>query len=298
MTKVVPRTFSIKRTVFSNAMAALGVFVLLMLADMLPRPRSWHLWAFAALACALFFVANRGIWRGRSPLVRYPAALLLSVLLAVPALVLSRAALLVVQEVIVWGPRWVSGRVVDLSGQPVPNAWLSIINVDMEAGARPSYARADAEGRFTVRATRGNNQLTVDAEGYSSMVFIRPANRLRNRGWDFALPQAVSVSGRVVDTAGRPLPDRVVEIVPMLPEGFSKFQARFDEIWPPPPTDKDGHFLVAAAPCLNRIVVGTKATGDRQTPVNDRVLDLSSGIPPDPLEIVLQAAENGDSFKN
>ena len=277
-------------------MATLVVFVLLMLADMLPRPRSWHLWAFAALACAIFFVVNRGIWKGRSPLVRYPAALLLSVLLAVPALVLSRAALLVVQEVIVRGPRWVSGRVVDLSGQPVPNAWLSIIEVDREAGARPSYARVDAEGRFTLRATRGNNQLTVQAEGYSSMVFVRPANRLWNRGWDFALPQSVSVSGRVVDTAGRPLPDRVVELVPLPPKGFSKFQTRFSEIWPPPPTDKNGHFRVAAAPCLNRIVVGTKATGDRQDPVNDRVLDLSSGISPEPLEIVLQPAENGADF--
>lgn len=280
----------------SNGMAALGVFVLLMLADMLPRPRSWHLWAFAALTCALFFVANRGIWRGRSPLVRYPAALLLSVLLAVPALVLSRAALLVVQEVIVWGPRWVSGRVVDLSDQPVPNAWLSIIDVDREAGSRPSHARVDAEGRFTLRATRGNNQLTVHAAGYSSMTFVRPANRLWNRGWDFALPQSVSVSGRVVDTAGRPLPDRVVELLPLPPKGFSKFQTRFSEIWPPPPTDKDGHFHVAAAPCLNRIVVGTKATGDRQDPVNDRVLDLSSGISPEPLEIVLQPAENGADF--
>ena len=284
--------------VFSNGLAALGVFVLLILADMLPHPRSWHLWAFTAVACAIFFVANRGIWKGRSPLVRYPAALLLSVLLAVPAMVLSRAALLVVQEVIVWGPRWVSGRVVDLSGQPVPNAWLSIINVDREAGARPSHARVDAEGRFTLRATRGNNQLTVHAEDYSSLTFVRPANRLWNRGWDFALPKAVFVSGRVVDTAGRPLPDREVELVPVPPEDFSRFQTRFAVIWPPPPTDKDGHFLVAAAPCLNRIVVGTKATGDYQNPVNDQVLDLSSGIPPEPLEIVLQAAENGDSFKN
>lgn len=199
---------------------------------------------------------------------------------------------------IVSGPRWVSGRVTDLSGQPVPNAWLSIINVDREAGARPSHARADAEGRFTLRATRGNNQLTVKAEGYSSMIFARPANRLRNRGWDFALPQAVSVSGRVVDTAGRPLPDRVVELVPMRTESFSKFQTRSRGIWPPPPTDKDGHFLVAAAPFLNQIVVGTKAKVGHQYPVNDRVLDLSSGTPPEFLEIILPPAENGDSFIN
>lgn len=213
-----------------------------------------------------------------------------------PCVVAALGVFTLVMASIVSSPRWVSGRVVDLSGQPVSNAWLSIIDMDREAGARPSYARADAEGRFTLRATRGNNQLTVKAEGYSSMVFIRPANRLWNRGWDFALPKAVSVSGRVVDTAGRPLPDRVVELVPMLPEGFSKFQTRSRGIWPPPPTDKDGHFLVAAAPCLNRIVVGTKATGDRQDPVNVRVLDLSSGIPPESLEIVLQPAENGAGF--
>ena len=42
--------------------------------------------------------------------------------------------------------------------------------------------------------------------------------------------------------------------------------------------------------------MGTKATGDRQDPVNDRVLDLSSGISPEPLEIVLQPAENGADF--
>lgn len=285
-----------KRTVFSNVMAALGVFVLLILADMLPHSRSWHLWAFAALACAFFFVANRRTWRGRSPAVRYPAAILSSALLAALSLVLSWIALSMMSEVILWGPRLVSGRVTDLSGQPIPHARLAIINVDREAGARPSYARVDAEGRFTLRATRGNNQLSAKAAGYSSMAFVRPANSLWNRGWDFALTKAVSVSGRVVDTAGRPLPDRVVELVPVRPEGFSQFQTRFAEIWPPPPTDKDGHFLVAATPCLNQIVVGSKANIGRQYPVNGRTLDLSSGSPPESLEIVLPPAENGDSF--
>lgn len=216
--------------------------------------------------------------------------------ITIPYVVAALGVFTLVMASIVSGPRWVSGRVVDLSGQPVPNAWLSIIDVDREAGARPSHARVDAEGRFTLRATRGNNQLTVQAAGYSSMVFVRPANRLWNRGWDFALPQSVSVSGRVVDTAGRPLPDRVVELLPLPPKGFSKFQTRFSEIWPPPPTDKDGHFLVAAAPCLNQIVVGTKANGDRKNPIYDRVLDLGSGISPGSLEIVLQPAENGADF--
>ncbi len=118
---------------------------------------------------------------------------------------------------IVSGPRLVSGRVTDLSGQPIPHARLVIIDVDREAGARPAHARVDAEGRFTLRATRGNNQLRVMAEGYSSMAFVRPAHSLWNRGWDFALPKAVSVSGRVVDTTGRPLPDRLVELVPVPP---------------------------------------------------------------------------------
>ena len=287
-----------KRIIIPYAVAALGVFVLLILAGMLPHSRSWHLWAFAALAGAFFFVANRGTWRGRSPAVRYPAAILSSALLAALSLVLSWIALSTMSEVILWGPRLVSGRVTDLSGQPIPNAWLVIINVDREAGARPSYARVDAEGRFTLRATRGNNQLSAKAEGYSSMIFVRAASNLWNRGWDFALPKAVSVSGRVVDTAGQPLPDRVVELVPVPPEDFSQFHARFAVIWPPPPTDKDGHFLVAAAPCLNRIVVGTKANVGRQYPVNDRVIDLSSGVPPESVEIVLPPAENRDSFNH
>ena len=286
-----------KRTVFSNAMAALGVFVLLILADMLPHSRAWHMLALAALACAFFFVANRGRWSGRSPAVRYPAAILSSALLAALSLVLSWIALSMTSAVILRGPRLVSGRVTDLSGQPIPHARLVIIDVDREAGARPAHARVDAEGRFTLRATRGNNQLRVMAEGYSSMAFVRLAHSLWNRGWDFALPKAVSVSGRVVDTTGRPLPDRLVELVPVPPEGFSQFQTRFAEIWPPPPTDQDGHFLVAAAPCLNRIVVGTTANVGRQYPVNDRAIDLSSGAPPEPLEIVLPPAENRDSFK-
>jgi len=216
----------------------------------------------------------------------------------IPCVVAALGVFTLVIAVIVSGPRWVSGRVTDLSGQPIPYAWLVIINVDREAGARPSYARVDAEGRFTLRATRGNNQLSVKAEGYSSMVIVHPANSLWSRGLDFALTKAVSVSGRVVDTAGRPLPDRVVELVPVLHEDFSQFQTRFAEIWPPPPTDKDGHFLVAAAPCLNQIVVGTKANVGRQHPINDRVIDLSSGAPPESLEIVLPPAENGDSLIN
>ena len=138
--------------------------------------------------------------------------------ITIPYIVAALGVFTLVMVSIVSGPRWVSGRVVNLSGQPVSHAWLSIIDVDREAGSRSSHAQVDAEGRFTLRATRGNNQLTVHAAGYSSMTFVRPANRLRNRGWDFALPQAVSVSGRVVDTTGRPLPDRVVELVPVPPQ--------------------------------------------------------------------------------
>ncbi|MBU4198917.1 MAG: carboxypeptidase-like regulatory domain-containing protein [Verrucomicrobia bacterium] len=289
-----------KRNIVLNMVAALGVLALLLLVDVIhilvhQVPRSWWLLlVLLALAYVFFYVANRGILRGKTPCVRFTTIALGSALLAAVSFCLSWFVMLFFHAWIMSIPSRVSGRITDLLGNPIADARLAITPMSPETHSRyESETRSDAGGKFNLRAESGYNYLSVQADRHASMGFVRMANLGWSRNWDFELPRAVSISGRVLDTTGKPLPDRVVNFVPMIPREIPAFKARFTKGWPPTPTDTDGRFAItSAAPCLHKISVRSANTDMLQYPVNDRYIDMSSSNCAEPLEIILHPAKD------
>jgi hypothetical protein len=284
------------RTIISNVVAALGVLVMWLLADAIdvlihPILQPKCLWVFLAAAFAFFCLANRGLLRRRPAATRFGAVALLSALLAavtfVPAIVVTRILHYRIKSI----PMKVSGRVTDLSGRPIGGARVVVTPFgDPELQHRPREVEAvsDTDGRFAARTVHGCNEVSARADGYAIMSFVREARFGSNRHWDFELPEAVSVSGRVLDTNGNPLAGLLVRLSPMTPRSQSVYQPRFGEGYPPTPTDEEGRFtLTTAAPTLHEISVTSTNLSMRQYPVNGCCLDLRSGASPEPPDIIL-----------
>ena len=289
-----------KKLLVANLLAAAGVLALLaamILWNVMNHPLSaaWWVWGVVAAGFAFFCVANRGLWRSRGPILRGLAIVLLSAALTVAAYVGSFAAVMVARAFVGSIPACVSGRVVDAAGQPVAGARLRLFETQAEyPGQRTVEGQSDAAGRFRLRTRAAYNQLDVRADGYAAMYRHQHARIGPNRNWDFALVPAVTVSGRVVDTAGRPVVGRLVGFTPLRPprppEGYS---ALFGYGLPPEPTDAEGRFTVAGlAPCLHEIHVGSAEGHFHQYPVNRRRLDLAAGRAPESLELVVRPADD------
>ena len=289
-----------KKIIVANLLAAAGVFALLasmILWNVVIRRLSavWWVWGVLAAGFAFFCVANRGLWRSRGPVWRGLAIVLLSAALAAAAYVGSIAAVMVLRAFVGSIPAYVSGRVVDAAGQPVAGARLMLFVTQSEyPDERAVEGLSDAAGRFRLRTRAAYNQLMVRADGCAAMYRCQYARNGPNRNWNFALVPAVTVTGRVVDTAGRPVVGRLVGLTPQRPrrppEGDS---ALFSYGLPPEPTDAEGRFTVAGlAPCLHEIHVGIPEGHFHQYPVNRRRLDLASGRAPEFLELVVRPAED------
>lgn len=291
-----------KKRLVANLLAAVGVFALIALTIVCNiwihfhrLHLAWGVGGILAAGFAFFCVANRGLWRSRGPILRGLAIVLLSAALTVAAFIGSLVAVRVAGAFADAIPAFVSGRVVDAAGQPVAGAGLKLYETQADyPGMRTAEGQTDMDGRFRLRTRAGYNRLDVRADGYASMYRGQYARPGRNRNWDFALVPAVAVSGRVVDTAGRPVPDRFVGFSPMRlrspPDGNS---ALFGYGLPSEPTDAEGRFTVAGlAPCMHQITVSPKEGNFQQNPVNRRRLDLASGSPPESIELVVRSADD------
>jgi hypothetical protein len=178
----------------------------------------------------------------------------------------------------------VTGRVTDLQGDPIAGAVLRIQKWD-RGPAHASTTQTDADGRFTLPAPPGKSRLFVFADGYASLYRTHDIEAGVNRGWDFALPRAAHVSGRVVDTRGTPQPGRVLELWPVHPgpppaPGVSLYRSggQGDDT-----RGADGTFdMPSVAPGRHRVIVYQPSPigGDRclqQVPVRGRFLDVAPG---------------------
>ena len=291
-----------KKWLVANLLAAVGVFALIAVTvvyNVCVRTHRVHLaWAagfILAAGFAFFCVANRGLWRSRGPVLRGLAIVLLSAALTVAAFIGSLVVVRVAGAFVELIPAFVSGRVVDAAGQPVAGARLKLYETQAEyPGQRTAEGQTDADGRFRLRTRAGYNGLDVRADGYASMNRHQYARIGPNRNWDFELVPALTVSGRVVDTAGRPVPDRFVGFSPMrLRRPAEGDSALFGYGLPSEPTDAEGRFTVAGlAPCMHQIEVRSKEGDFQQNPVNRRRLDLASGRAPESLELVVRPADD------
>lgn len=289
-----------KRILILNLLAALSLLALFLLVDLIHISihvisGEWWVPAFLTLAVVFFCVANRRLFQKRRPGVRFAAIGLLSVLLAVVSFCGSAITMLSFHSAIISLPANISGRVTDPLGRPVAGARVELIffgDADFQR-RQECETTSDAAGRFRLRTWHGNNHLSVRADGYASMSFDRKAHVGWSRNWNFELVPAVILSGRVVDTAGQPIPERTVTLSPMSSRRKSSSPFAFGPGYTLEPTDAEGRFTISnAAPCLQEISVGHRSYEFQQYPVNQTRIDLSPGQQPDFLEIVIHPAQD------
>lgn len=117
----------------------------------------------------------------------------------------------------------VTGAVVDARGAAVPGA---VISVEVDAadrglleGALPMSTTADDAGRFELATVPGTFKVKAardHAQGAAAVVALAPGGRL---AVEIRLRDPLTLSGRVVDGEGRPLPDAKVLVAATIAEG-------------------------------------------------------------------------------
>ena len=181
----------------------------------------------------------------------------------------------------------VEGVVVDAAGDPVPNAeiWVS-----ERWHARRGFvtSRADAAGRFTLRALHEDNYVAALAPGYGISYVQAP--RVAER--DGARMRIVldSIGSRVelevVDAEGRPVPRAAVLVGDEHDRAYRAFPDG-SSAPPPPPrrgvTDDDGHLTLTAIP-VGDAPVFVRAAGFGLTRTEVAVLPDR----PTPVRVVLE----------
>ena len=96
-----------------------------------------------------------------------------------------------------------SGQVTGPAGQPVPWAWLSVVNDDdQEIG----FGSANASGHYRLGVPVGTYRIHVESDAFLDKMVERvavPHDTVLN----IALEAGVLLEGTVVDDAGQPVPD-------------------------------------------------------------------------------------------
>jgi hypothetical protein len=173
---------------------------------------------------------------------------------------------------------FVAGQIVDESGSPVEGAQIVVrdLSADDDLNDTESYSAADGGFHVPVRCECGG--LSVYAEGYASLYCDRKIVQGANSGWTIKLTRLVSVSGTVLDTEGRPVPDRVLVFKPLRTPtsdgseiGYYMNCCRKEDC-----TDAQGRFHLSDIPPL-KCEITVSHVGDhlRQQPVNSEVFDLT-----------------------
>ena len=186
----------------------------------------------------------------------------------------------------------------DVNGHPIAGARVSIKK--WESGEHfYSEGTTDAEGRFSLDAKPSNARLFVYADGYASMYRTHDVSEGANPGWDFTLPKSAHVTGRLVDTKGKPVSDRVLELWtaesgPPPAPGLSFYASGgegHDTV------DAEGNFdMPNVAPGTHAVVVYKSVPGaDRcqeQSPVEGRFLTVKAGERVEDFTIVVNPPED------
>jgi RNA polymerase sigma factor (sigma-70 family) len=175
------------------------------------------------------------------------------------------------------GRMFVTGRVLDPNGKPVPNATAMVYTISNVLGKLPGRsgiklipigdARADGSGRFLLDAPRTSSSrdhnfgATAIAPGFGvSWVALNPD--AQQPGADITLRPEHVIHGRLFDVQGRPVPDVMISVSQLIPVGLPQVlnlsRARAEGMvyfwwsdpndfpaWPRPVrTDAEGRFTV------------------------------------------------------
>ncbi len=150
------------------------------------------------------------------------------------------------------------GRVQDSRGRPVPDADVqhqpdfTPLALTGSEFPRAQTTKSDAEGRFELgSAALSGGRLTVAADGFAPFERVTPAlvAGTREELEPVVLALGATVSGRVMDRAGRPVPKVQIDLAPAEGE-FSRFRMGMitGDAQPLATTADDGSFAVRRLP--------------------------------------------------
>ena len=133
-----------------------------------------------------------------------------------------------------------SGQVADPAGQPVPGAWLWVVNSDYQ---EVSFNAANASGHYSLGVPAGTYQVNVYSEDFIERS-LEGVAITQDTVLNIALDSGVVLGGKVVDDAGQPVPDAWV--CAYLPAEDRQFCAE---------TDPAGRFQLRVPPAKYVITV-------------------------------------------
>ena len=195
----------------------------------------------------------------------------------------------------------VIGCVTDIRGRPISGAKLVIMDPYSDnSSADYSETRSDNKGWFSLDAPPGKCRLSVHADGFASMHRTQLVAEGENRGWDFALRRSARVSGRVVDTKGKPASNRSLGLSVIASESLPDPGMGFDanEEQGEVKTDENGLFVMPnIAPGKYSIIVyGSSSEGGGwgmyQEPVKGGLVKVESGDRVENFEIIINPPED------
>ncbi len=124
------------------------------------------------------------------------------------------------------------GKVTDLAtGRPI-SARMRLERIELANGAyryeAAAQAASDSEGRWVLkRAPAGWHRVVVEADGFVPRIagYARFDEQPRWASYDCGLSQPASISGRVTDDVGRPLPDVEVRTGDVASRGGGRYES-------------------------------------------------------------------------
>jgi protocatechuate 3,4-dioxygenase beta subunit len=177
----------------------------------------------------------------------------------------------------------IEGQVTDTKGNPVPNAKLVLdwVNDNNDNEYKQSFGHTLSNGQFSLSTRYGNVILRAEARGFAAMNIGDHFTRQNSdRKWNFALPKSGSISGKLMDTNGKPMPDRIIYLYPIFDKNHSSgpifHYSKTQHV-----TGKDGSFKIEnVAPCKHKIITYHESSMPHlhQKPVNVEFVELKPGM--------------------
>ena len=135
-----------------------------------------------------------------------------------------------------------SGQVTGPTGQPVPGAWLWVVN---DEGQEVSFNAANASGHYSLGVPPGTHQVNVYSEDFLDTT-VEGVAITQDTVLNIILESGALLEGKVVDDAGQPVSD--AQVCVHLPA---------EEWWEGSCTDSErgGDFQLQVAPAVYRVTV-------------------------------------------
>ena len=177
----------------------------------------------------------------------------------------------------------VSGRITDTEGNPISCAKVSLFIGGTDGGSVRFEKKTDQNGLYTITVPRIQYSLdtsaayrimSIKADGYIPVSVNKRISRGFNPNWSFKLTKAVTVSGRVVDTKGNPMPNTQLTLF-VVGQKDKQSDLRYRPVLGN--TDKDGCFSFdTVGPCEYRFSIYSQSEKYyQQKPVKGGTIDLS-----------------------